>query len=235
MNLDNSPTDLEVRRIARLVGVEPAELVGLEAAPLTDLRTLREQIASRLFDEGADSWERAAAVAGVVPSGLAAKLAQGARRGRRGPASPPAGRGCVGGGQGRAAAVRLSHAARIVQPVGLFDRFRRPRDEGKPSSARGPSAEALGELKAFLDDRTGVEGYIEPPTAVYAMTLLLVAGDGEYLRRPVKHEKQARKLCDDHGVPLYEARRVGYPQRMKDYERGIRRKSISLEDLPPLD
>lgn len=119
--------------------------------------------------------------------------------------------------------------------MGLFDRFRRPRDEDRPSAARAPNAEAVADLRAFLADRTGVEGYMEPPTAVYAMTLLLVAGDGEYLRRPVKHEKQARKLCDDHGVPLYEARRVGYPQRMKDFEQGIRRKSVSLSDLPPLD
>ncbi|MGI9017475.1 MAG: oxidoreductase [Euzebya sp.] len=120
--------------------------------------------------------------------------------------------------------------------MGLFDRFRRRnRDEIKSSATRGPSTQALGELKQFLDDRQGIEGFIEPPTAVYAMTLLLVASDGEYLRRPVKHEKQARKLCDDHGVPLYEARKVGYPQRMKDYERGIKRKSVSLEDLPPLD
>lgn len=119
--------------------------------------------------------------------------------------------------------------------MGLFDRFRRKGDEGKPSAARGPSSEAIGEIKAFLSERQDVEGFIEPPTAVYAMTLLLVAGDGEYLRRPVKHEKQARKLCDDHGVPLYEARKVGYPQRMKDYERGIRRKAVSLEDMPPLE
>jgi hypothetical protein len=118
--------------------------------------------------------------------------------------------------------------------VGLFDRFRRRGDEGRPSSARGPNAQALAEITAFLESRDGVEGFIEPPTAVYAMTLLLVAGDGEYLRRPVKHEKQARKLCDDHGVPLYEARKVGYPQRMKDFERGIRRKAVSLDDLPPL-
>lgn len=83
--------------------------------------------------------------------------------------------------------------------------------------------------------REGIEAFIEPPTAVYAMTLLLVAGDGEYLRRPVKHERQAQKLCADRGVPLYAARKVGYPQRMKDYERGIRRRSVSLEDLPPLD
>lgn len=120
--------------------------------------------------------------------------------------------------------------------MGLFDRFRRRKgDEDRPSAARGPSSEAIAEIKAFLADREGVEAFMEPPTAVYAMTLLLVAGDGEYLRRPVKHEKQARKLCDEHGVPLYEARKVGYPQRMKDYERGIRRKSVSLEDLPPLD
>lgn len=120
--------------------------------------------------------------------------------------------------------------------MGLFDRFRRRKgDEGRPSSARAPSSAALAEIRSFLAHRDGVEGYIEPPTAIYAMTLLLVAGDGEYLRRPVKNEKQARKLCDDQGVPLYEARRVGYPQRMKDYERGIKRRSVSLEDMPPLD
>lgn len=120
--------------------------------------------------------------------------------------------------------------------MGLFDRFRRRKsDADKPSSARGPSAQAIEDLKTFLAARDGIEGFIEPPTAVYAMTLLLVAGDGEYLRRPVKHEKQAAKLCDEHGIPLYEARKVGYPQRMKDYERGVKRKAISLEDLPPLD
>lgn len=118
--------------------------------------------------------------------------------------------------------------------VGLFDRFRRRRDDG-PSATSSPNAQAVAELKAFLADRQGVEGFIEPQTSVYAMTLLLVAGDGEYLRRPVKHEKQARKLCEEHGVPLYAVRKVGYPQRMKDYERGIRRKAVSLEDLPPLD
>lgn len=93
----------------------------------------------------------------------------------------------------------------------------------------------MADLKAFLADRSGVEGYIEPPTEVYAMTLLLVAGDGECVRRPVKSDKHARKLCEEHGVPLYEARRVGYPQRMKDYERGIKRKAVSLDDLPPLE
>lgn len=78
MTLHNAPEDLEVRRIARLLAVDPAALEGLQAAPLVDLRTLRDQIAAKLFDEGADSWHKAAAVSGVVPPGLAAKLAQGA-------------------------------------------------------------------------------------------------------------------------------------------------------------
>jgi hypothetical protein len=132
--------------------------------------------------------------------------------------------------------LRVAKVDRRLRGVGLFDRFRRrKRDDEKPSAARGPSSQAITELRSFLEQRTGVEGFIEPPTAVYAMTLLLVAGDGEYLRRPVKTDKQARKLCDDSGVPLYEARKVGYPQRMKDYERGIRRKAVSLDDLPPLE
>jgi hypothetical protein len=83
--------------------------------------------------------------------------------------------------------------------------------------------------------REGVEAFVEPPTAVYAMTLCLVAADGEYRRQPVKDEKQARALCAEHGIPLYDARIVGYPKRMREYERGVRQQRISLDDMPPLD
>ena len=86
-----------------------------------------------------------------------------------------------------------------------------------------------------MTTREGVEGFVEPPTPVYAMTLCLVAADGEYLRQPIKDEKAGRRLCGEYGVPMYDARIVGYPKRMRDYERGVRSNRISLEDLPPLD
>jgi hypothetical protein len=116
--------------------------------------------------------------------------------------------------------------------VGLFDRFRKRR-----STPAGPGASqrTLEDLKEFMRTRTGVEAYVEPPTPVYAMTLCLVAGDGEHIRRAIKNEKQAHSVCKEHGVPLYDARIVGYPRRMRDYERGVRQRGVSLDDLPPLD
>jgi hypothetical protein len=114
----------------------------------------------------------------------------------------------------------------------LFDRFRRRRDT--PTGPQ-PSARTLSELKQFMTEHEGVEAFIEPPTSIYAMTLCLVAGDGEHVRRAIKDEKQARSLCSDAGVPLYDARIVGYPKRMKEFERGIRQERVSLEDLPPLE
>ncbi|MPZ72539.1 MAG: oxidoreductase [Nitriliruptorales bacterium] len=116
--------------------------------------------------------------------------------------------------------------------MSMFDRFRRRR--AKPGGP-GPSAQAQSRLKEFMTSREGVEAFVEPPTSVYAMSLCLVAADGEYLRQPVKDEKQAKRLCGEHGVPLYDARIVGYPKRMRDYERGVRQQRIGLEDLPPLD
>lgn len=76
--MDTSPTALEMRRLARMVGVTVEALPDLSAVPVEDLRTLRAQIASALFDQGADSWDRVVAVSRVLPSGLSAKLAQGA-------------------------------------------------------------------------------------------------------------------------------------------------------------
>jgi hypothetical protein len=115
--------------------------------------------------------------------------------------------------------------------VSLFDRFRRRATPGQ----QGPSAKSLAELKQFMGSRDGVEGYIEPPTTIYAMTLCLVAADGEYLRRPVRDQRQAKQLCAESGVPVYDARIVGYPKRMREYERGMRQHRITLDDLPPLD
>lgn len=117
--------------------------------------------------------------------------------------------------------------------MSLFDRFRRQR-RGTPS---GPAAsgKTLNELKDFISSRDGVEAYVEPPTSVYAMSVCLVAADGEYMRRPVKDDKQARDLCSHEGVPLYDARIVGYPRRMREYQKGVRQRGITLDDLPPLD
>jgi hypothetical protein len=117
--------------------------------------------------------------------------------------------------------------------VSLFDRFGRKKRE-KPGGP-GPSAKTLAEIKDFIATREGVEAYLEPPTAVYAMTVCLVAANGEYLRRAVKDERQARQIATEHGTPLYDARKVGYPARMKDFDRGIRQEGVSLADLPPLE
>lgn len=92
---------------------------------------------------------------------------------------------------------------------------------------------AVKEMAAFVGDREGVEGFIEPATAIYPTTLLLVAGDGEYIRRPVADRAQARSFGEQHAIPVYDAAKVGYPKRMRDWDRGIRRDSVSLDDLPP--
>jgi hypothetical protein len=34
-------------------------------------------------------------------------------------------------------------------------------------------------------------------------------------------------------IPLYEAAKVGYPRRMRDYDRGIRPRRVDLSELPP--
>jgi hypothetical protein len=101
-----------------------------------------------------------------------------------------------------------------------------------PSTDRA-SRTSTRELSDFVASRRGVEAYLEPRTALYSTTLLLVAADGEYLRRPVTDPKQAASFCDKEEIPLYDARKVGYPRRMRDYEAGTPQRSIGLEELPP--
>ena len=121
--------------------------------------------------------------------------------------------------------------------MGLFDRFRRgtstrmrgpARNAARTGSTRVRASDSTDEahLLEFVSSRKGVEGFVEPRTAVSDVTLLLVAHDGEWTRRRVPSVDWAHKFCNRHQVPSYDAAVVGVPQRMRDYNR--RRKQQGL-------
>lgn len=78
---------------------------------------------------------------------------------------------------------------------------------------------AFAELETWSAGRKGIEGYIEPKTATQPTTLLIVDRNGEHLRAPVREPADAVSFCERHGFPVYDAQVIGYPQRMKDFER----------------
>jgi hypothetical protein len=99
-------------------------------------------------------------------------------------------------------------------------RFSRPQgDTARTGSTRvrASTGEDEQHLIDFLSTREGVEGWVEPRTAVSDVTLLLVAWDGEYTRRRVPSAEWAYAFCSRRGVRAYEAGVVGIPQRMRDY------------------
>ena len=111
-----------------------------------------------------------------------------------------------------------------------MDRFRgaaRPRMKGpardafRTGSTRVRAADNVDQehLQQFVEARKGVEGFVEPRTAVSDVTLLLVAHDGEWTRRRVPSVDWAHKFCNRYQVPSYDAAVVGIPQRMRDYNR----------------
>ncbi len=100
--------------------------------------------------------------------------------------------------------------------------MRRPRgDRSRTGSTTVRGSDRVDEqhLHEFVTKRTGVEGFVEPRTAVSDVTLLLVAIDGEWTRRRVPSAKWAHVFCNQHQVPSYDAAVVGIPQRMRDYIR----------------
>jgi hypothetical protein len=110
--------------------------------------------------------------------------------------------------------------------MGLMDRFRRrgrgrmsrPRGRG-PTTVRSADKADVDHLTEFASTRRGVEGFVEPRTAVSDVTILLVAHDGEWTRRRVPSVEWAHRFANQHGVPSYDAAVVGYPARMREYNR----------------
>jgi hypothetical protein len=108
--------------------------------------------------------------------------------------------------------------------MGWFDRFR---------GADRASATDLEYMRAWVAAHTGVEAFVEPKTTVTDLTVVLVAHDGEWTRRRVGGESGARRLSSTLRIPVYDVQKVGYPQRMRDFDarRRIERKRALREEL----
>ena len=75
----------------------------------------------------------------------------------------------------------------------------------------------LAELREWVASRDGLEAYVEPRTSMSPTTVVVVAGDGEFIRRPVSTPRAAAEFARSVGIPVYDATRMGLPQRMRDY------------------
>jgi hypothetical protein len=95
--------------------------------------------------------------------------------------------------------------------MGLFGRRR-------AGVRRGADSGDVAHLRSWASVREGVEGFVEPRTAVTEHTLLLVAKDGEWTRRRIGSPDAARKLAKSLKMPVYDVQLVGYPQRMRDHD-----------------
>jgi len=104
----------------------------------------------------------------------------------------------------------------------FFQRRSTPGSGPRPSSndARRQTVAHLGE---FIGSRVGVEAYVEPPTTDIPSTILLVASTGEWTRRRVPDERTAFDIANQLGVPVYNVRFTGYPQRMRDWNSAQRK------------
>lgn len=87
-------------------------------------------------------------------------------------------------------------------------------------------------LREFARSRTGVAAYVEPRTTVTGVTVLLVAGDGEWTRRRVPSKEWAHRFARRLRVPSYDASVTGVPARVREYNR--RRKQQDLRSLDGL-
>jgi hypothetical protein len=100
----------------------------------------------------------------------------------------------------------------------MLGRFRR-RGQPRPGTLRTADNADAGHLHQFATSRRGVEGFVEPRTAISDVTIVLVAHDGEWTRRRVPSVEWAHKFANDHGIPSYDAALVGYPARMREWNR----------------
>lgn len=115
--------------------------------------------------------------------------------------------------------------------MGIFRGRKARTDGGAVVSDRGSSRADLDALREFAESRQGVEAWIEPQTSVTHTTLLLVAHDGESIRRRVTsaqagHDFARKKLK----IPVYDSNLVPIAARKRDYD--LRRAKATSSATP---
>nr|WP_090344312.1 oxidoreductase [Mycolicibacterium malmesburyense] len=115
--------------------------------------------------------------------------------------------------------------------MGVLDRFRRGK-RGRKGPGDDPAAD-LNYLRRWVAEHTGVEAFVEPKTTVTDVTVVLVAADGEWTRRRAGGDAGARRLSERLKIPVYDVQKVGYPQRMRDFDerRRIERRRAQRREL----
>lgn len=107
--------------------------------------------------------------------------------------------------------------------MGLFKRgASRGRRKAKPPEKQPVDDTVVSYLTEFVQTHRGVEAYVEPVTNITQTTLLLIAHDGKWTRRRVPSPEWAHAFAEHLQIPGYDAAVVGYPQRMRDYNRRAR-------------
>lgn len=97
-------------------------------------------------------------------------------------------------------------------------RFMRRRREERRERRWGEPGD-VEHLTDFAHTREGVEGFVEPRTMVTETTVVLVAASGEWTRRRVAGPEAAAEMGRHLGVPVYDVTKVGYPGRMRAWNR----------------
>jgi len=103
--------------------------------------------------------------------------------------------------------------------MGWLSRRPRAADSIPTKLDREATAEDLAGLEAFIASHRGVELYLEPETTATDTTAVAVTHDGEWIRRRTGTPRAAHRIAQRNRVPLYEAARVGYPERMRVWSR----------------
>ena len=75
------------------------------------------------------------------------------------------------------------------------------RKRSKAGVVRQADSADTTHLTAFAQSHTGVEAFVEPPTAVSTTTVVFVASTGEWTRRRVRDARTAHELANRLGCP----------------------------------
>jgi hypothetical protein len=104
--------------------------------------------------------------------------------------------------------------------MGWLSRRPRAADDSIPTKLdREANADDLAGLDEFIVTHYGVELYLEPETTATDTTVVAIAHDGEWIRRRTGSPRVAQRIAKQRSLPIYEAARVGYPERMRVWSR----------------